>query len=536
MHGKVVTAFNNFFKKKELLFIVFIYTVCHFPLLLLADAKYWDDWLIFGISDADLIQTFTDAGYTWVGHFHLLIRPWGPELYKILSFLTLLIPPVASYIILKRLGLSRAYSFWTAVFIAVLPIYHSRVTAISVPSSVSNAFFFIGWIFLLTSIKGRLRYLCSIISVISFSFSFSYSALVVFYLIPLLTYIYLQNFEVNKFKLLNLYALIPIFVYILYRYSTLPTGNYAGYNSIGTNPLLILAAGGNAITELFNLDSPFGLFMAFLYLPIIITGLSLSYPRFGAILGRIRFHLLAIIAVCVAFIPFIVVYKYPSFIDWGSRLQLIFPFGLALLLIESERRIKTQIRKYSTLNTVLILPVLMIFSITLSWTNYANYQLDWAKQVLILNHLKESPELNLYNIFIVEDGAINLNAYTRSYRFYELAGMFKEAKLETPQLITTNHELLSAIQNGETFAEFQKRMNPFSNSNYLLNTSVATKKIALLTISATPYSGIPKGRMVIKMLFSKPSKDLAYLKSLPVILTIAAFDITSQYQYKEKNE
>jgi hypothetical protein len=523
------TKINNYFKKKELLLILIIYTICHFPMLLLAEAKFWDDWLIFGISDANLIKTFTDAGYTWVGYFHLLFRSWGPELYKILSFLALLIPPFASFFILKRLGLSRSYSFWVAVFIAVLPLYHSRITAISVPSSVSNAFFFIAWTFLLISLKGRFRYIYSIISVILFSFSFSYSALVVFYLIPLLSYIYLQNFEVYKYKLLNLYALMPILVFILYRYSALPTGNYAGYNSVGTNPLAMLAAFGKAITEMFNVDSSFGVYMFFLYLPIVLIGIYFSFPRTQAVLGRLRFHMLAITAVCVAFIPFLLVSKYPSFIDWGSRLQLIFPFGIALLLIESERRIKAQIRKCSTVRTVLILPLLLLFSIALSWANYANYQLDWAKQILILDGLKKSSELNLYNTFIVEDGALNLNAYSRSYRFYEVAGMFEEAKLNTPHFIATNYELVSAIEGGDTLTEFLKKMDPFVNGQYMLKSSSASNKIALITISAIPYTGIPKGKIVIKMLFSNSSMDLEYLKSLPMMLKISIHDVTTKY-------
>jgi hypothetical protein len=68
-------------------------------------------------------------------------------------------------------------------------------------------------------------------------------------------------------------------------------------------------------------------------------------------------------------LPYIVAGKHPSFIDWGSRLQLLFPIGFALLVAEPNQRVCAFIRLHLSSQISFILPTYMIFSIFLWWLN-----------------------------------------------------------------------------------------------------------------------------------------------------------------------
>lgn len=520
---------TRYIRNCDAAYIILIYFVCHLPLLLLWEAKYWDDWLIFGVTDDDLIQTFVDAGFKWVGYLHLALRAWGPEGYKLVTFIALLVPPLAILNILKTLGLPRRQAFWTAALTIALPFFFSRVAAINALSAVFMAIFFIAWVLLLTDKNGIRGFLLSIIAAALFSVSMVYSSLASFYLVALITLAYKQHTKSRMVSINSVIALAPLFVFLGLRMTFSPAGNYAGYNAINLSPANIALTFIKTTVELVNPSTPAGAFLLFFVTPIVALGVFLSFVSRSSIFGRLRFHLLAIGAIGFAIAPYLVAGKYPSFLDWGSRLQLLLPFGFALLLVESEQRIRAYLRLRSGLRLNFILPVCLIFSIGLWWDNYIDYEVDWIKQLAIVDAMKQQPSLTAYNSFIVADDATYLNAHGRSYRFYEVAGMLRAGGVENAEIVTTNFEVLSALKSGTSWSELRNNMNPFINGLYLLRRSQVNEKIALLNFSSVPAAGVFKVQIAIKAWFLKIRKGEKSLKPLLDSVVLSVHDVTAKY-------
>lgn len=483
--------------------IVLIYAICHFPLLLLWDAKYWDDWLIFGMADDSLFQTFSEAGFSWMGHLHSLMRVWGAPFYKITTFLMMGIPPLACYKILVDLNYPLRRALWVSILVTVLPFFFSRVVAINIPSVICNAIFFSAWALLLADASGLRERIYLAISLLLFAISFSYHSLASLYLVVLYTYGYKRRFDFYKYtipkKILRIgLLLVPLITFVIQRLIFSPSGNYREYNSINLDLINLLMTLFHTAGELLNPATPAGAFFLFFLLPIFLGGVYCAVPRRHAWLGRLRFYGLAYVAIVFILMPYIVAGKHPSFIDWGSRLQLLFPIGFALLVAESNQRVCAYVRLHSSLRLSFIMPGCVIFSIFLWWTNYIEYEVDWMKQVSIVNSIKSQKSFEDYNTFIVVDEALSLNVHARSYRFYEVAGMLREAGINKVQLVSTNFEVQSAARDGVIWTEFRKRMEPYLNEQYLLEKSLQPERVAILTISSVPAAGVSKVFLLLK--------------------------------------
>jgi len=56
----------------------------------------------------------------------------------------------------------------------------------------------------------------------------------------------------------------------------------------------------------------------------------------------------------------------------------------------------------------------------------ANFYIDWQKQLSIMSALQNSQEVNKGTLFVFLDDAKILDAFPRSYRFYEYCGMLRK--------------------------------------------------------------------------------------------------------------
>lgn len=478
--------------------IILIYSICHFPLFLLWDSKYWDDWLLFGIDRESLLNTFNEAGFQFVGHVHLVLREYGPQLYKCLTFFCSLIPPLALLKIFKYLGLSDRRAFWVCLLASVLPFHLSRVAAINLPSVIYTSFFFIAWVLLLNNFSGKRNLFLLIIASVLFSVSFFYHSLAAFYLIVLLTYFYPQRHRFIFWSLRNFIVILPLFVFSLQRIIFKPYGAYTGYNSIKIEPASLIPAALNTLLEFINPSTPVGAFFLFYVLPILVVGFILSNIKKNELLGKLRFYFLAILALCFVVFPYILAGKYPSFIDWGSRLQLNVALGVALLFVESEVRIQAYFRsKVSFRIPFFLAPLCVSFSILLWWSNYIEYEVDWIKQVSIVQQINQHQDLKTHKAYIYSDEAIHLNANARHYRFYEVAGMLRDGGISNVEIVTSNYEVQSALRSGMSWSQYLQNMEPFLTDLYLLKKSTHPETIGLLTISSIPPAGISKTKIAI---------------------------------------
>lgn len=529
-------ALTRFIRRHDSISIILIYFVCHLPLLLLWKAKYWDDWLIFGVTDEDLIQTFVEAGFGWVGHMHLALRAWGPEGYKLVAFIALLVPPLATLNILKTLGLAHRKAFWAAALTVTLPFFFSRVASINTPSAVLTALFFIAWVLMLSECKGILGFILKISAATLFSISFFYHSLASFYIVALISLAYMRRTERRWVTLPNVIAILPLVVFAIQRLYFIPSGNYTGYNAININPFEIVLTFLNTIIQLVNPSTPPGAFILFFIVPVVAVGVYLACIRRSAIIGRLRFHLLAVAAIGFAIAPYLVAGKYPSFLDWGSRLQLLLPFGFALLVVESEQRMRAYLRLHSRVRLNFLLPVCLIFSVVLWWDNYIDYEVDWIKQVAIVDTIKQQSDLAKYNSFVVADEAVHLNAHLRSYRFYEVAGMLREGGVDKANVVATNFEVQSALSSGISWAEFRQSMDPYINGRYLLQKSQQNEKIALLNVASIPAAGVFKCQLAIKSWIMQIVKGENALKPLLGLMHFSIYDVTKKYSVVKQEE
>src|SRR3546814_2861625 len=67
---------------------VFVYALAHFWILLLGNARYWDDWIFSRTPASDILSQFDQTGsmFNMVGYLHVLLQPIGGWSYKVGTF------------------------------------------------------------------------------------------------------------------------------------------------------------------------------------------------------------------------------------------------------------------------------------------------------------------------------------------------------------------------------------------------------------------------------------------------------------------
>jgi hypothetical protein len=446
-----------------------------------ANAYFWDDWAsFFGKSP----QEPFDLGYYDEKHFlnpiiNSVLLNFGLWAFRVVIFVLMFGAGVLAYKIVSRLGLfSLAQSrFFTLVFLLV-PVNHARFSIQTFEYSFAYFFFFFGW-YLLTLRKPIWR----IAALVAFLVAIGTPSLLTFMILPLINLFYLDKprgkSQIFTWLLRNsdIFAVVVIFVWffrtsqgdvekygassygLLYSISlglafgifafvmlrrrhrdSLPMRNHIFIYSavalvwLGTVPYWIVGYDpARGLPDVFQLHAG-----ARIQAGEFFT-LSMSVLK---LVGGIVFFLVVLFAIkkksrhSGLIIPniFVVLYLLNNYfvgpLDWDSRLQLLWPLGLAVLAVGLFEFVPANLREK---NATLLVFVLTAATSLIS----AEYYVDSLKQEAIIEEVSRSVQDFGGRTVLVSEFKTKLNARDRTYRVGEWSGIVNKALVGDDNVIKT---------------------------------------------------------------------------------------------------
>ena len=438
-----------------------------------ANAYFWDDWaFFFDIPPEGHAQL-------WAGeekHFlNPLVNPLlleyfsGIWVFRFLIFVLMFGAGVFVYKIVSRLGLfSIAQSrFFTLVFLLV-PVNHARFSIQTFEYSFSYFFFFLGWFLLLLG-KPLLR-LCALGAIL---IAIGTPSLTIFLLLPLANLFYIEKPKspMKVFIWLIKNADIFFFVGAFVVFFKATQGDVKKYNPSTYGILYSILLGVFlGIASLLYLRHRRQKSLSIRQQVIVFSGLALiwlgmvpylaiGYNPFNALpsvfrpsaAGKLQagqyfdlsLSLLKVVAVLLfAFLLLYLIKQFvrleniiiPNFLfvlyllnlyfvgplEWDSRLQLLWPLGLALVMVGLFESIPSHLYQK---NSVAVIISLTLLTSLIS----AEYYVDSLKQKSLIAGIKTAVKGENNEVYFVREEQNLLNARSRTYRLYEWNGIFKSA-------------------------------------------------------------------------------------------------------------
>jgi len=436
-----------------------------------ANAYFWDDWAsFFGKSP----QEPFDLGYYDEKHFlnpiiNSVLLNFGLWAFRVVIFVLMFGAGVLAYKIVSRLGLfSLAQSrFFTLVFLLV-PVNHARFSIQTFEYSFAYFFFFFGWYLLILR-----KPIWRIAALVAFLIAIGTPSLLTFMILPLINLFYLDKprgkSQIFTWLLRNsdIFAVVVIFVWffrtsqgdvekygassygLLYSISlglafgifafvmlrrrhrdSLPMRNHIFIYSavalvwLGTVPYWIVGYDpARGLPDVFQLHAG-----ARIQAGEFFT-LSMSVLK---LVGGIVFFLVVLFAIkkksrhSSLIIPniFVVLYLLNNYfvgpLDWDSRLQLLWPLGLALVMVGLFESIPSHLYQK---NSVAVIISLTLLTSLIS----AEYYVDSLKQKALIAGIQTEVKGVDNGVYFVREEQNLLNARSRTYREYEWNGIISSA-------------------------------------------------------------------------------------------------------------
>ena len=172
--------FSN--KYTSLLFLV--YLIAHGGILLIPNAIYWDDWVLYRSESNIILDFFEQWGsmFNLIGYLHIGLLKIGPWVYKVLTFTLMFGSGLLLNNILKRYNnINENNRFLIVLLFLILPFNMARVTMIVFPYTLCYFLFFLAW-----AMMERFRFLALVL----FFISFNTNSLLVFYAVPFCDMLY----------------------------------------------------------------------------------------------------------------------------------------------------------------------------------------------------------------------------------------------------------------------------------------------------------------------------------------------------------
>lgn len=467
----------------DLFLLTVVYTLSH-GLLVFNHGVFWDDWVIYNMDHALIIDRFKQTGLLWIGYLHIITLSGGVIAYRTATFVCYLLAAWCLYGVLKELKTDRYSRFFLVIFFALFPVNSARTAMIIMPYSICYALFFIG--FWLTSRYQKTHSVWFRIPALVLLFiSFTTNSLLVFYLIVILYIMYMERPENGSFsdwlRLVPRYAdylLLPILFWVIKKTYMKPYGLYADYNKtsvdgfsnviIGTfrvfetSFLAVIdkSTGHHLLSRIFNKAASEGLYIPFMGIAIVIFVLFLC-KRYQNKLDRESYEtlgklLLGGFAFWLAAFPYVAVGKSPQLLDWENRHQLLIPLGASLLLVYGVKLLSRR--------TVFTLPIylsLIFIFIHADMLGHISFQRDWYKHLSLIENMRISPAIRNNTSFLFKDETPDLNCNSRSTAYYEYTGSMKEAFKEEGRF---GCDMLSFAANTNSIqAYYDKSMNAMYN-------------------------------------------------------------------------
>ncbi len=406
------------------------YLIAHGGILLIPNAIYWDDWLLYRVDSNVILDTFKQVGsmFNIFGHIHVVLLAIGPWIYKIFTFLLMFFSGLMLNIVLKRYsGITTESRLFIVLLFLIFPLNIARVALINFPYTLSYFLFFTAW-----ALMDKNR----IVALVLFFLSFNTNSLLLFFALPMLDLFYRggafrspKNFFLIISRKLD-FILIPLIYWYIKTVYYVPYGLYNGYNSSQAFSFSKLSNSYHAQwTDFYNNFIYQGGYLAgtgtYLILSLstlcaIILNSKYNKNETNNLFSNISLVLIGVLAFVFASIPYGLLGHNASFLDWTSRHQLLLPLGLSFIVVGFFGLLGNRTR-------IFIFSFVAALSIVVNVKNYIDLYTDWEKQKQLVALFKVEPRLKNAGLIGFEDSAASFNAIGRVYRDYEWTGLLKLA-------------------------------------------------------------------------------------------------------------
>ncbi len=446
MVSNVNKKLSNWSKPKYFGVLFAFYFLAHGGILLIPNAVYWDDWVLYQVDPEVILDTFRQLGsmFNLYGYMHNLFLYVGPWFYKILTFFLMFGAGVALENVLKKHeSISIDARFLIVLLFLVLPFYWARVALIDIPYTLSYFLFYFAW-----AIIDKHR----VIALLLFFLSFNTNSLLVFYALPFLDFYYRSvdghvtiksfiSFCVHKLD----FFFIPFFYFVIKIVFYSPSGLYEGYNeqysltNLTKIPFLMALEWFALKISLF----PFLLAVTLFYALVrVLTDLSHARLKGNYILWIV----LGVVVLAIGGAPYWILGHLPSFVGWTSRHQLLLPLGAALAISALVITLKRD-------SKVLLVSIFLAISVNLNINTYMDLYFDWQKQRALIVLFAEEELIRNADLVVFDDRALSLNAIGRIYASYEWNGLLATA-FGNELRFGINASELESFENGNVFTRY----------------------------------------------------------------------------------
>lgn len=412
------TMDNKKNSKKDIFLWGMFYLVAHGGILLIPNAIYWDDWVLYRVDPEIIFDIFRQVGsmFNLIGYLHVAMLEVGPWIYKALTFVLMFASGLLLNLILKRHAfITTETRFFIVLLFLVLPFNMARVTLITFPYTLCYFLFFLAWL-----LMDRFR----IVALALFFLSFNTNSLLVFYAAPVLDMLYRSGNwsslkSVLRFGIRRIdYMLVPFAYFFIKVYFFSPSGDYKGYNQSYDIRNLIPSA-ASQYDDLFSIHLSVGLCLFLsLFAFLFIRNKSLIAIEKERIPWRLL--VLGLLVFLLGAFPYWILGNVPTFYEWTSRHQLLLPLGSALVIVGA-------LSLNNLIGKIGVISIIIGASLAFNTSNYAALFIDWQKQQQLMHLFAKNAEIERAGLIVFEDKTEHLNALERKYRFYEWNGILEAA-------------------------------------------------------------------------------------------------------------
>lgn len=444
--------------------------------LLVPGARYWDDWVIMG---DDVVSLYRDVGLPWIGYVAGAVSVVGPVGFKLVAVVCAGIIALAARGIASRgLELDATQTFVVAALVALLPFNVARASvAVLTTYSISLMVFFVAWWLLVAS--ERRSHLRSGTAALLLLFSFTTASLLLFVAVPVA---HLALLELDRsrgfwrglaqFVTRYWYVLATPMVFWIIRTTFLqPSGEYANYNTfVGwswpASPAMIAAAWmlialtigialllprvfqsnssrfGSVLTGLLGGSGTVAIAVLLwlgrgstspgaVVIPLSLSLAGVTVMAVSIAVSRRRaddagpfrratfLGATGLVVFALGALPYLLVGKTPSFVDWETRHQLLLPVGTAVLLLSAIVALDGVGRTAAARAAGFLAVGASAVAVLMSGLTLVA---DWNKQEQVITALSGSDEVRDASTVVVTDETAHWNYGARRLRFYEPVG------------------------------------------------------------------------------------------------------------------
>lgn len=416
---------NNIFLNNRTYLYIGFYIAAHFGIFFISNAIYWDDWILFQGQSGIVIDIFTQQAaslFYLEGYSHVVLLKVGPWIYKLATFLLMLMTGFFLERILKKYSdLSDDLRLFIVLLFLIFPFNAARVALMDFRYTFCYFCFFYAWY-----LMGRMRY----ISAILFFVSFNTQSLLVFYALPIIDLFFHGRYYKStlffwQFITKNIVFLVIPFVFFFVKVIAFPSsGMYSNYNKQFSLSNLI-SSPVHQFWNVFEINLKPSYWVAVVFLAVVVAYL-LHNPIKGVLAEKKLKTSLVLVGIGVfAFLlgafPYWILGHVPTFNEWSSRHQLLLPLGFSLALVGATLFcFPSSIAKW-------IFSLAIGFSLFINVTNYIHLYVDWEKQKALITLIANNEAIKNSKLIVFEDSTKSMNALGRSYRDYEWNGLVKTA-------------------------------------------------------------------------------------------------------------